>query len=156
MTSTTRPDRRVRRARSVVLLLVAALVLAVAAVGCGSDPSVASTGPVGISLVEHKVVPSNTKSKAGTVTFEIRNDGTETHEFLVVKSDLDPKALPLDEDGAVDEKGDGVEFIDERENIKPGGTAQLTVDLQPGAYVLLCNLEDHYSMGMAVGFTVTS
>jgi uncharacterized cupredoxin-like copper-binding protein len=144
------------RARALAVLLVAALALGVAAVGCGSDSSTASTGPVGISLVEHKIVPSNTKAKAGTVTFDIRNDGTETHEFLVVKSDLDPKALPLDEDGAVDEKGDGVEFIDERENIKPGGTAQLSVDLQPGSYVLLCNLENHYSMGMVTAFIVTS
>lgn len=143
------------RTRAVALLVVAIVALGVVAAGCGSDSSTASTGPVGISLVEHKIVPSNTKATAGTVTFEIRNDGKETHEFLVVKSDLDPKALPLDEEGAVDEKGEGLEFIDERENIEPGGTAQLTVDLQPGKYVLLCNLEDHYSMGMVVGFTVT-
>ncbi len=144
------------RSRAVALLVVAMVGLGVVAVGCGSDPSTASTGPVGISLVEHKIEPSNTKARAGKVTFEIRNDGKETHELLVVKSDLDPKALPLDEEGAVDEKGEGLEFIDERENIKPGGTAQLTAELQPGNYVLLCNLEDHYSMGMAIRFTVTS
>ncbi|MGZ4695014.1 MAG: cupredoxin domain-containing protein [Acidimicrobiales bacterium] len=145
----------VARTRALALLVVATFGLGAAATACGSD-SVASTGPVSVSLVEHKIDPSNTKAKAGTVTFDIRNDGTETHEFLVVKSDLDPKALPLDEEGAVDEKGEGLEFIDEREDIEPGGTAKLTVDLQPGKYVLLCNLEDHYSMGMATAFTVTS
>lgn len=143
------------RTRALALLVVATFGLGAAAVACGSDASVASSGPVSISLVEHEIEPSNTKAKAGTVTFDIRNDGTETHEFLVVKSDLDPKALPVDEEGAVDEKGEGLEFIDEREDIEPGGTAKLTVDLQPGTYVLLCNLEDHYEMGMYKAFTVT-
>jgi uncharacterized cupredoxin-like copper-binding protein len=143
------------RTRVIALLVVAAFGLGAAATACGSDSSVASQGPVNVTLVEHEVQPSHTKAKAGTVTFAIRNDGKETHEFVVFKTDLDPKALPLDGDGAVDEKGEGVEFIDERENIAPGGTAQLTLDLQPGKYVLLCNLEDHYKMGMYQAFTVT-
>jgi len=74
---------------------------------------------------------------------------------VVFKTDLAPDALPLDEEGAVDEKGEGVEFMDERENIKPGDTVALTLDLPAGNYVVLCNLEDHYKQGMYKAVTVT-
>jgi len=145
-------DRR-RSPRRLAVVAALGLALGLLLTACGSDPS-DSTGPVTVTLKEHTIDPSRTSAKAGSITFAITNDGTETHEFLVVKSDLDPKELPLDEEGAVDEKGDGLAFIDERENIKPGDSVSLTVDLAPGKYVLLCNLEDHYEMGMYKAFEV--
>ncbi len=30
----------------------------------------------------------------------------------------------------------------------------MTVDLEPGAYVLICNVSDHYRAGMFAPFTV--
>ena len=36
----------------------------------------------------------------------------------------------------------------------PGATASVTLDLEPGAYVIFSNTGGHYSAGMFTGFTV--
>jgi hypothetical protein len=63
----------------------------------------------------------------------------------------------------VDEGGEGIEVVDEIEEIPVGESRSLTVDLEAGNYVLICNilqeepngtLEAHYSEGMRTGFTV--
>ena len=52
--------------------------------------------------------------------------------------------------------------VDEIEDIPVGQTQELTVTLEAGRYVLLCNIysadenEAHYQMGMRIGFEVTS
>ena len=40
------------------------------------------------------------------------------------------------------------------DNIHPGSIQDLTVDLTPGTYVLLCNLPGHYQQGMYASLTV--
>ena len=81
----------------------------------------------------------------------------------MIKSDLAPTDLPTDKDGAVEETGEGMEVVDEIEDIPVGETPTLTVDLEAGSYVLICNilqeepdgtLEAHYTEGMRTGFTV--
>ncbi len=98
------------------------------------------------------------------MTFDVTNEGPDdVHEFVVIKTDLAITDLPTDEDGAVDEGGGGMEVVDEIEDIPVGETPTLTVELDAGAYVLICNilqeepdgtLEAHYSEGMRTGFTV--
>ena len=134
---------------------LAALALVLPLASCGADPGNAS-GPIATNLTDYRVNPTRDATAAGPTSFAIDNRAdTTTHEFVVVRTDLDPAHLPTDEDGAFDEKGDGIEFIDEKENIGPGEQASLTVDLKPGRYVLLCNLEDHYARGMYQRFEVT-
>jgi uncharacterized cupredoxin-like copper-binding protein len=36
-----------------------------------------------------------------------------------------------------------------------GKTGSVTIDLKPGKYILVCNIEKHYGQGMRVAFTVT-
>jgi uncharacterized cupredoxin-like copper-binding protein len=38
--------------------------------------------------------------------------------------------------------------------VATGESTSLTVDLDPGAYVLICNVPEHYRAGMYIGFTV--
>lgn len=139
-------------------------------VGCTSDD--ASPGAdgddggeatvVAVALQEWAVVPAQSSAPAGDVTFEVTNDGPEDiHEFVVVRTDLDPAELPVDENGVVDEEGEGIiEVVDEIEDIPVGDSQDLTVSLEAGNYVLLCNIwsedeqEAHYQMGMRVAFTV--
>ena len=106
--------------------------------------------------------PASDTAPAGSVTFQVTNDGPgDVHEFVVLKTDLDPGALPTDANGAVTEAGEGIEVVDEIEDIAVGASPELTVTLAAGKYVLLCNIYDetekeaHYKMGMRVGFTVT-
>jgi hypothetical protein len=51
-----------------------------------------------------------------------------------------------------------MEVIDEIEDIPVGESQDLTVSLDAGSYVLICNIvesgEVHYAMGMRTAFTV--
>jgi uncharacterized cupredoxin-like copper-binding protein len=154
-------------------MIVAVSVVAVAATACGTgqtspspvaspSPSAAGPGTVEVSLQEWAVIPASTSVGAGEVTFQVTNTGPEDiHEFVVLKTDLDPNDLPVDADGAVTESGAGIEVIDEIEDIPVGETQALTVTLAAGSYVLLCNIYDdtekeaHYAKGMRIAFEVT-
>ncbi len=84
----------------------------------------------------------------GKITFHITNQSdATTHEFVVFKTDLAEDKLPVDE-GEVNEDADSLDHIDEVEDIEAGKTKDLTVDLEPGHYVLICNITGHYQMGM--------
>jgi uncharacterized cupredoxin-like copper-binding protein len=116
---------------------------------------------VNVTLQEWSVLPDAESAPAGDVTFVVTNDGPEdVHEFVIIRTDLDPADLPTDATGAVDEAGEGIEVIDEIEDIAVGDTAEVSVTLEAGNYVLLCNIYDeteqeaHYAMGMHTAFTV--
>jgi uncharacterized cupredoxin-like copper-binding protein len=131
--------------------------LGLVAAGCGGGGE-----DVDVTLQEFAVGTDRSSVSAGSVTFNIENKGPDdTHEFVVLRTDLDPTALPTDETGAVEETGEGIEVVDEVEDIPVGETPTLTVDLDAGSYVLICNIYDeaeqeaHYSEGMRTAFTVT-
>jgi uncharacterized cupredoxin-like copper-binding protein len=156
-----------RRRVAVVASVVAALSLVAAA--CGSESSdhegqAARESSVDVTLQEFAVRPEQDSAPAGDVTFNVGNVGPEdTHEFVVLKTDLAPDALPTAPDGSVDETGEGVELIGEIEDIAPGDVPNtLTVSLDAGSYVFICNIVEeegdetivHYQQGMRTGFTV--
>lgn len=144
---------RPRIIRAAAILLPIALLLA-----CTPSPA-AST--VNVTLQEWAVVVDDSSAPAGEVTFAVANDGPdEVHEFVIIRTDLDPGALPTDATGAVDEAGGDMEVIDEIEDIAVGDAQELTVTLEAGNYVLLCNIYEadmghvHYVLGMRTAFTV--
>jgi uncharacterized cupredoxin-like copper-binding protein len=151
-----------------VLRAIAAFALAISTLAAcsslGSSPSASAAGGgnvVAVTLQEFAVLPSPSSASAGEITFQVTNDGPDDiHEFVILKTDLDPAELPTDEHGAVTEEGEGIEVIDEIEDIPVGETQEVTVTLEAGNYVLLCNIYDededeaHYTMGMRVAFPV--
>ena len=132
--------------------------------GGTADPTDAADGSVAITLTEFAVAAEPASVPAGSVTFNVANEGPDdVHEFVVIATDLGPTELPVDDDDAVLETGEGMEVVDEIEDIPVGEAPTLTVDLAAGNYVLICNilqkepdgtLEAHYSVGMRTGFTV--
>jgi uncharacterized cupredoxin-like copper-binding protein len=93
--------------------------------------------------------------KSGQVTFHVTNsDSSDTHEFIIFKTDLAAGELPLDSSNNVDEIARGLTKIDEIPDMAPGDVKDLTVTLDPGNYVAICNLPGHYQAGMYAGFTV--
>ena len=145
---------------------VSIIALAISACSTG-QPSTATTtaGPttVQVTLQEWSIVPATTSAPAGEITFQVTNTGPEDiHEFVVLKTDLDPGALPTDANGVVTEDGAGIVVVDEIEDIPVGQTQALDVTLQAGKYVLLCNIYDetekeaHYRLAMRTAFEVTS
>ena len=127
-----------------------------------ATPAEAAT-TVNVTVEEYKVTPESDSAPAGTITFNVTNNGPDdVHEFIVVKTDLAPDALPTKADGSFDEEGQDVQVLGEVEEILVDKSEPLQLSLEPGAYVMLCNrvvkengeTESHYAMGMHAAFTV--
>jgi uncharacterized cupredoxin-like copper-binding protein len=147
----------VSRHASGVSVAIAAIVLSLATAACSGGG-----GGVDITLQEFAIGSDPASADAGEVTFTATNDGpNDVHEFVVFKTDLGLTELPTDENGAVDENGEGLELIGEIEDIPVGESQEVTLDLEPGSYVFICNIWDedeqeaHYQEGMRTSFTVT-
>jgi hypothetical protein len=137
----------------VVLVGLVALLLP----ACGGDEG----GTVAVTLQEFSIGVDPASISAGEVVFDASNEGPDdVHEFVVFRTDLGPADLPTDETGAVVETGEGVELIGEIEDIPVGETMSVTLDLDAGSYVFICNIydedeqESHYQEGMRTGYTV--
>jgi hypothetical protein len=157
-----------------VALLAAAL--AIGAVACGEEDEdgeeptateaveTPQAGAVTVNLTEWTVAPEPDAIAAGSVTFNAKNIGGEEHDLMIIKTDLAPEALPTKDDGSADDEGEGIEVLHHIHNVAAlGGEDSATVDLEPGAYVLICNVVQetasgtvsHYASGMHAAFTVT-
>jgi len=173
------------RTRWLLVSVGLALFVLLGAIACGGankkyEPkqTAASTkptqtqGPAGtpaesavtVNLTEYIVAPKPTSVPAGRVTFHAKNIGTEDHQLYVLRTNLQPEALPTKADGSADEAGAGVELIDEIESFARNTDETLTTSLAPGSYVLICNVVktnadgtviSHYHEGMHAAFAVT-
>ncbi len=102
---------------------------------------------VNVTLKEWTITADKAAVPAGPVQFVVANHGTVVHEMVVVKTDTPASALPV-VNGTVDEAAAG-QVIGEVEEFSPGSaTHSGAFDLQPGSYVLLCNVTGHYGHGM--------
>lgn len=119
----------------------------------GSSP--AASGSIGATEKDFAITLDSTTAKAGPVTFNIDNQGPATHEFVVFKTDLAPDALPMTDQGTVDEKSKDLEDVDEVEDISAGSSQSLDTNLDAGHYVVICNLPGHYAQGMRAPLSVS-
>ena len=105
-------------------------------------------------MSEFTVAPDTVSISSGLTNFTVANDGTGVHNFRVIATDLAPDALPLD-GTQVDE--DSLTVVAEIGLFGPGDT-RLTpaTQLEPGNYVLICNIAGHYEEGMFAGFEVVA
>ncbi len=144
-----------RLTRMVMAFALIAMVLA----ACTSSGS-----SVDVSLYEWGLDRAPTSVSAGDVTFKATNDGSETHEMVVVKADS-AADIPTDADGAADESQmDETVFIGEVEDVEAGANKSVTLTLEPGTYVIFCNVtetesdgtvESHFAKGMYNTITVS-
>lgn len=139
-----------RRARSRVWVAVLTGVLVLTLASCGGSGS-GATGDVIVTLKDFSLTAAPGTFAPGAISFGIDNDGPSVHEFVVLRTDDAPDALPV-ENGVIPE--DQIDLVDEVEDIAPGTSSSLDVDLEAGAYVLVCNLPAHYEQGMFAAFTV--
>jgi uncharacterized cupredoxin-like copper-binding protein len=113
-----------------------------------STPAPALPHKVGVGLREFAVDTTASTAAAGRVTFNVRNTGNVTHEFVVLRTAKPAGALlkgaRADESGNVGETGD----------LKADASKKLTLNLKPGHYALICNLPGHYKAGQHTDFTV--
>ncbi len=144
-----------------VLFLTFTLACLTWAISILDQPAVAQTEPtkeqVTVILKDFTVHPNTTKAKAGRLTFEAVNKGMSTHELVILRTDLRITDLPRKKaksqsgvmtEYLVNEDGADIEIIDEIEEFPSGTSQKKTVSLDPGRYVLFCNIPGHYDKGM--------
>ena len=108
----------------------------------------AGKGSIDVRLDEFSIAPSISQVAAGKVTFVARNAGREEHEMVVVRTNKSGGGLLKGDEAS--EAG----AVDEIPEFDAGQTKRLTLKLQPGHYVLLCNVPGHYKAGMYKNFVV--
>lgn len=133
------------------LAFVALFVLATATCAEQAPAADASKGEIAVELREHTISMSAHQIRAGTVTFIVRNRGTIAHDFIVIKTDLAPDKLAVDQNAQkVSEEGRVGGVME----IPPAKNGNLRLDLGPGHYVIVCNVPTHYQLGMRTELTV--
>jgi iron uptake system component EfeO len=104
---------------------VLAIVLALPALAACSTSGGGSGAPggekVAVGVNDEGCTPSTMEVAAGTTVFAVTNNGSEAGEFEVLE---------------------GGQVLDEVENIVPGVTQDMSIDLEAGTYELICYLDD--------------
>jgi len=116
---------RVRMPAPVRAAVALSLVLAVA--GCANTIRVGGGRTLRIALTEYRLTPDTVRAYAGRLTIMARNLGTRTHDLVVSLGNFN-EAAPL--------------------YLAPGATGTVTLDLEPGQYMLRSTLLDDQALGM--------
>ncbi|MDN4476393.1 plastocyanin/azurin family copper-binding protein [Demequina sp. SYSU T00192] len=125
-------------ARMRAAAVAAAAMLALA--GCGGTSEDAGTDAsappadatvVEVSAVEYGYTATPASVDAGTITFELTNDGGMSHDLVLEEDPGGSTAV-----------------------IGPGETDAFTVDLEPGTYTLYCSVGNHRALGMEMVLVV--
>jgi uncharacterized cupredoxin-like copper-binding protein len=125
--------------------------LALLLAGCGGRTAAAPAGAadattVGVVERDFAIAVARHRLAAGRVVFRISNRGPDRHELIVVHDD---GRLKLRSDGmTVDEEALQRLIVGAVEPGPKGDVRDLAVDLEPGRYMLLCNMYGHYMGGM--------
>jgi len=123
---------------------VAAIAIAIAA--CG-----APAASVTATLKDFTITLDRPTISAGSVTISAKNNGAMPHRLVVIKTDVAFDKLPIDQTTLMaSEVGKVAEIL----SVAVGQTATVTVTLAPGRYVVICNLPEHYELGMRAPLTV--
>ena len=97
---------------------------------------------------------------AGTIHFNISNEGEFPHTLIIIKTDLAPDELPTNAQGQYDPAGSsgGEVIYSQTPGISAGSMDLLGDDLDPGNYALISNVVNDgvadYESGMYTAFTV--
>lgn len=123
------------RPRPVALLAALAVPAALALGGCSTDEGGATVDAITVRATDTTCEVSRTEAPAGTVEFTVTNAGSKVNEFYVY--------------------GENDRVVGEVENIAPGLTRTLRVDLsEPGTYETACK-PGMVGDGIRATFTVT-
>lgn len=103
-----------------------------------------------ISDTEQYLTPEPTSVPAGPTTFTFTNAGNREHEMVVLATDTPADQLEVNAEDKVSED----DSLGEVPETPEGETGTITLDLEAGNYVLVCNIAEHYGQGMYAAFTV--
>jgi iron uptake system component EfeO len=118
-----------------VLAILLALSVVAACTGSGGGGGAAGGEKVAVAVNDQGCTPSTIEVPTGTIVFAVTNNGSEAGEFEVLE---------------------GGQVLDEVENIVPGVSRDMTIDLEPGTYELICYLDDSPRGSLTVTEAVAS
>jgi len=122
-----------------------------------------------VVLQEFSMTPRPDQVKAGRVKLTVHNQGTITHEMVLVRAPSSaalPRVTTATADravGDVDEEAiPEADKMGETGDVKPGHTVVKSFELTPGTYVMFCNIDNssaagvlnHFTHGMSASLTV--
>ena len=127
---------KLRGRRLIIFSLVAAaLILGMFSDSCKDYTGGQKENLVRVKLTEHKIELFNDKPIGpGLTVFEVTNEGEMEHGFVI-------------------EGSDGMQRLEE--DLRPGETRTISVELEPSVYKIYCPIDDHRSMGMASVIRIT-
>jgi uncharacterized cupredoxin-like copper-binding protein len=140
--------------RGVPVLAAAAATLLVT--GCGGD----SHPEVDVSLAEWSIAVSPVNVKAGRAMLSAVNNGSRSHELVVLRSDLSPDLLPVQDGRVVLEQ---LNVTAKSDPFAAREKLEVSLDFSPGKHLLICSLTEtppgglflsHYQEGMAASLLV--
>jgi uncharacterized cupredoxin-like copper-binding protein len=147
------------------MLRRATALIAIAGLTVACSGGTGGNGPQTVTATEKEwsISLASSNFKAGKITINVTNDGDKEHEFVIRKTDLQADSLPTNADGEVVEDDPQLSEVGDPSEIEkvPAGSSDqsITLDLQPGHYVIFCNIHDqdllHYQKGMHTDFTVS-
>ena len=136
----------------IIRLLTPLALAALLVASCAGAPDAAPVdSQVVAEMTDYKIAVNVPSAKAGKIKIGVRNLAAMEHSFEVIKTDLPPDKLAVDGASA---KANEDGKVGEIKSIPAGKSASVTVDLQPGKYIFICNIAGHYQLGMHTGFTV--
>ncbi len=136
--------RRVRRNRFRPSVWAALAVVVLLPAGCGGGSAPETKGQT-VKVTERDFrISAPKRIAAGRVRLLVHNRGPDAHELVVAPKGRGP--LPISRDGLRVEE-DALKGAHELEAADPGDRS-LGLDLQPGRYVLFCNMTGHFKGGM--------
>jgi plastocyanin len=143
-----------KAARTVCAVGVTALILGITACGDDEEPAAGGGGAAEPATTQSDAAPAESgaltlsASEQGGLKFD-KNELTATAgEVTITMTNPDEAQMPHN----VAVEGDGV---DERgEVVQPGGTSEVTADLQAGTYTFYCSVGQHRQAGMEGTLTV--
>lgn len=116
-----------------------------------------------VTMDEYQILPEEDELTRGPNRFRALNSGKKTHELYVAEART-VEGIPLEENGAVDVEAleEKDRLLGELEGIPSGQSCDLELDLEPGTYVMFCDIRErsgkgvvnHFLQGMRARFKV--
>jgi uncharacterized cupredoxin-like copper-binding protein len=126
--------------------IVALTVLVASACSAGGRTAAAGRRLVRVNERDFHITVAPTHVPAGDMLLVVRNQGPDTHELIIVRSQA---RLPLRRDGlTVDEPALDPVTVASLDGAGPGAVRRERLHLAPGRYELFCNMAGHFMAGM--------